>query len=39
MSFFDETTHAWKQSEGRFTVAVGHSSAEIDLNGEFSVAK
>ena len=39
MSFFDETTHAWRQSEGRFTVAVGHSSAEIDLNGEFSVAK
>ena len=39
MSFFDEITHAWKQSEGRFTVAVGHSSAEIDLTGEFSVAK
>ena len=39
MSYFDETAHAWKQPEGRFTVSVGHSSAEIDLTVEFSVAK
>ncbi|HUJ44396.1 MAG TPA: glycoside hydrolase family 3 C-terminal domain-containing protein [Opitutaceae bacterium] len=38
-SYFDATAHAWKQSDGRFTVAVGHSSADIDLTGEFSVAK
>ena len=37
-SYFDAGAHAWTQPEGRFTVAVGHSSAEIDLTGEFAVA-
>jgi beta-glucosidase len=39
MSFYDEATHAWRQSQGQFTVAVGHSSAEIDLTGAFAVAE
>jgi beta-glucosidase len=38
MSFFDIKSHAWKQEPGRFTVFVGHSSADIDLNGEYTVA-
>jgi beta-glucosidase len=38
MSFFDVTTHAWKQEPGKFTVFVGHSSAAIDLQGEYSLA-
>ena len=37
MSFFDVTTHAWKQEPGKFTVFVGHSSADIDLQGEYTV--
>jgi beta-glucosidase len=39
MSFFDVTSHAWKQEPGKFTVSVGHSSAEIDLSSEYTVAK
>jgi beta-glucosidase len=38
MSFFDVTGHAWKQEPGKFTVFIGHSSAEIDLQGEYTVA-
>jgi beta-glucosidase len=38
MSFFDEPSHAWKQEPGTFTVFVGHSSADIDLTGEYAVA-
>ena len=38
MSFFDVTGHAWKQEPGKFTVFVGHSSADIDLSGEYSVS-
>ena len=38
MSFFDVTSHAWKQEPGKFTVLVGHSSADIDLQGEYTVA-
>jgi beta-glucosidase len=38
MSFFDVPGHAWKQEPGQFTVFVGHSSADIDLTGEFTVA-
>jgi beta-glucosidase len=38
MSFFDATSHAWKQEPGKFTVFIGHSSAEIDLQGEYTVA-
>ena len=37
MSFFDVKSHAWKQEPGKFTVFVGHSSAEIDLTGEYTV--
>jgi beta-glucosidase len=39
MSFYDVQRRAWKQEPGRFTVFVGCSSADIDLNGEFTVAK
>src|SRR5664280_825894 len=39
MSFFDVTSHAWKQESGKFTVSVGHSSAAIDLTGAYTVAK
>jgi beta-glucosidase len=38
MSFFDVKSHAWKQEPGKFTVFVGHSSADIDLRGEYTVA-
>lgn len=38
MSFFDVTTHAWKQEPGQFTVFVGRSSADIDLQGAYTVA-
>ncbi|MFA5057297.1 MAG: glycoside hydrolase family 3 C-terminal domain-containing protein [Opitutaceae bacterium] len=38
MSFWDVATHAWKQEPGRFTVDVGHSSADIDLQGNYNVA-
>jgi beta-glucosidase len=38
MSFFDASSHAWKQEPGRFTVFVGHSLADIDLTGEYTVA-
>jgi len=38
MSFFDVTGHAWKQEPGKFTVFVGHSSADIDLSGEYAVS-
>jgi len=37
MSFFDAQSHTWKQEPGRFTVFVGHSSAEINLQGEYNV--
>jgi beta-glucosidase len=39
MSFFDVQSHAWKQEPGKFTVFVGHSSAAIDLNGEYAVTE
>lgn len=39
MSFFDVGSNAWKQEPGKFTVMVGHSSADIDLNGDYTVAK
>jgi beta-glucosidase len=39
MSFFDGQSHAWKQEPGRFTVFVGHSSAEIDLQSDYEVTK
>ena len=38
MSFWDMTTHTWKQEPGKFTVFVGRSSAEIDLQGDYTVA-
>jgi len=38
MSFFDVTSHVWKQEPGKFTVFVGHSSAAIDLTGDYTVA-
>ena len=38
MSFFDVKGHAWKQEPGKFLVFVGHSSAEVDLQGEYTVA-
>jgi beta-glucosidase len=38
MSFFDVKSHAWKQEPGKFTIFVGHSSAEIDLSGQYTVA-
>ncbi len=38
MSFFDVTSHAWKQEPGKFSVFVGHSSADIDLSAEYTVA-
>ena len=38
MSFFDVQNHVWKQEPGRFTLFVGHSSADVDLHGEFVVA-
>jgi len=38
MSFFDVTSHAWKQEPGKFSVFVGHSSADIDLSAEYAVA-
>ncbi len=38
MSFYDLAGKAWKQERGKFTVYVGHSSAQIDLTGEYSVA-
>jgi beta-glucosidase len=37
MSFFDTQSHAWKQEPGKFTVFVGHSSADIDLQGDYAV--
>ncbi|MDD2763675.1 MAG: glycoside hydrolase family 3 C-terminal domain-containing protein [Opitutaceae bacterium] len=37
MSFFDVKGHAWKQEPGRFTVYVGHSSSDIDLQGDYQV--
>ncbi len=39
MSFYDADGHAWKQEPGKFTVFVGHSSADIDLTGEYTVSK
>jgi beta-glucosidase len=38
MSFWDVQSHAWKQEPGKFTVFVGHSSADSDLQGEYTVA-
>jgi beta-glucosidase len=38
MSFFDVKSHAWKQEPGKFAVFVGHSSADIDLSGEYTVS-
>jgi len=38
MSFFDVTSHAWKQEPGNFKVFVGQSSEENDLQGEYTVA-
>ena len=39
MSFFDVQTHQWKQEPGKFTVSVGHSSADIDVQGDYDVTK
>lgn len=39
MSYFDESSRSWKQDPGKFTVSVGHSSADIDLTGEYTVAQ
>ena len=38
MSFFDVPSRGWKQEPGKFTVFVGHSSADIDLTAEYTVA-
>ncbi len=38
MSYWDVTRHTWKQEPGKFTVFVGRSSADIVLQGEYSVA-
>jgi len=38
MSYWDAAGHAWKQEPGRFTVFVGHSSADIDLTADYTVA-
>ena len=37
MSFWDVSSHAWKQEPGTFTLFVGHSSADIDLQGDYTV--
>ena len=39
MSFYDVKSHSWKQEPGKFTVFVGHSSADIDLKGEYTVSQ
>jgi beta-glucosidase len=39
MSFFDVQSHAWRQEPGKFAVFVGHSSAAIDLQGDYAVTK
>ena len=38
MSFWDVGSHGWKQEPGKFTVFVGHSSADIDLQADYTVA-
>jgi beta-glucosidase len=37
MSFFDVSSNSWKQEPGKFTVMVGHSSADVDLQGGYTV--
>ena len=37
MSFFDVAGNDWKQEPGAFKVMVGSSSADIDLNGSYTV--
>ncbi len=39
MSFYDVAGKGWKQEPGKFTVAVGHSSADLALKGEYEVVK
>jgi beta-glucosidase len=39
MSFFDVGSNNWKQEPGKFNVVVGHSSADIDLQGGYTVQK
>jgi beta-glucosidase len=39
MSFFDVTSNGWKQEPGKFVVTVGHSSAEVDLQGGYTVKR
>ncbi len=39
MSFYDVAGQGWKQEPGTFTVAVGHSSADLALKGEYEVVK
>ena len=37
LSFFDEQTETWKLEKGEFTVYVGSSSADIRLEGSFTL--
>ncbi len=37
MSFWDVTTHGWRQDPGKYLVYVGHSSADTDLRAEYEV--
>ena len=39
MSFYDVKGRDWKQEPGQFVVSVGRSSADIELRGEYSVAR
>jgi beta-glucosidase len=39
MSFYDVKGKGWKQEPGTFTVAVGRSSADLQLKGEYKVSK
>lgn len=35
LSYYDVTNHRWQADPGRFTIAVGNSSANLTLHGEF----
>lgn len=37
LSFYDETTHAWKAEPGKFTVLVGNASDNLRLSKDFSL--
>jgi len=39
MSFYDVKGRVWKQEPGQFVVSVGRSSADIELRGDYVVAK